>query len=303
MSLIAIFISLALEKLIPDIDAFRKITWFGRFSDWLCAQLDHFPQLRGAPALLLVILLPVLGIGLIQLFLDDLLLLLGYLFGIAVLTYCLGPRNPLYAVNNYLDAVDENFTETANAALDVALDGNIPDDEDLPETLVNTLLIQTHERILGVLFWFIVLGPIGAVLYRLTVVQAGRERQYPRLDNPQFSATAMQLHELLAWIPCRLTAISYAIMGSFTHALQAWQSRPETQQPEVEAIAVDAAMDVTTEPASHQLLRRVGLGSLQYDHNIPAEIFSVREAFGLCSRSVIAWLTLFAMLTLAGWIL
>ena len=300
MSLIAILLSLALEKFLPGIDTARNISWFAQFSDWLRQHLNKYPWLRETPALLLTILLPVIGIAVAQTLFDDILRFLGFLFGIAVLTYCLGPRNPLYTANHFLDATDQDDSEAAKAALEALLQDEAPAQNAEPyETMVTTLLVQTHERITGVLFWFIVLGPIGAVLYRLAMEQDLRERLFPHADDPGFASAAYKLHGLLAWIPSRLTALGYAVIGSFTHALQAWQGEPGDEDKTADDEITDTVPII---PESHRLLRRVGLGALQFEDGTPADIQSVRETFGLCSRSIIAWLTVLALLTLAGWI-
>lgn len=296
MSLLIILISLALERLLPPLERFRGLDWFEHYGLWVRQRLTNHPHLRAIPALLIIVLVPVIIVGAAQTLFADILSILGFVFGILVLSYCLGPRNTLYVAHQYQEALEHGHEEKAQEALAILLHEGIPEDESAcAEALVETVLVQTHERLLAILFWFVVLGPMGALLYLLTANQAQRERQNPDADNLEFSTAAAKLHDLLAWIPCHLTSLSYAVMGSFVHALQAWESTPTTPAE------TTADHTVASIPDSHGLLLRVGLGALQFDDHPPQDTGAVRETFALCLRSTIAWLTILALLTLAGW--
>lgn len=310
MSLLTILISLALERLLPPLEHLRGLDWFSQYTDWIRRRLGGHPRWQGIPALLITVLLPVIAVGVLQSLFADILDVLVFLFGIIVLSFCLGPRNPLYVAHKYQDALEHGDTDEAQTSLEFLLPDGIPEDEAVrAEALVETVLIQNHERLLAILFWFVVLGPMGAVLYLLAAYQAQHARRNPDPDILEFSAAAAKLHDLLAWIPCRLTALSYAVMGSFVHALQAWEISEapgvdeaefeETKLEEIEAAAKTHTVPII--PDSHGLLLRVGLGALQFDDEPPKDTSTVRETFALCLRSVIAWLTILALLTLAGW--
>ena len=306
MSLLAILISLALEKLLPIIDGWRHWSWFGPFSQGVRNQLNKHPHLRGIPTILLILVLPMAGVGVVQLLLNDILALLGFIFSFIVLTYCLGPKDPHRLVHKYLDAVEAGDI-TAEETLEEILQQTPPEDPTERTTaLVNTILIQTHERLFAVLFWFIVLGPIGAVLYRLTLEQS-YQLQTNQDEDTEFRAAVDNLHYLLAWIPSHLAILSYAVMGSFVHALHAWKKKAE---PAAEAKAettgeenVEAAISTSTsQPEHYRLLQRIGLGALQFETKLVHNHNAVRETLGLCGRSLIAWVTVLALLTLAGWV-
>ena len=88
-------------------------------------------------------------------------------------------------------------------------------------TVLGALFIQSHERLFGVLLWFFVLGPAGAVLYRLA-------SRLPRIlhDSADGSAamhTSDALHGLLAWLPARATVVLYGLAGSLDDALETWR--------------------------------------------------------------------------------
>ena len=75
------------------------------------------------------------------------------------------------------------------------------------------------------LFWFfLLLGPFGAVLQRLSsILDLLWGHRYERFA--EFGWAAARFDDLLGWIPARITALSYALMGSFEDALHCWRRR------------------------------------------------------------------------------
>jgi len=148
-----------------------------------------------------------------------------------------------------------------------------------------------------VIFWFILLGPVGAWTYRVTdlirrraVFNALREEQPG--DAPLVEATGM-LHGWLAWIPARLTAIGFAMAGSFDGALSAWRN-------------ADEAPPDTSHEQSERLLARVGTGALalrEIDAETAADrgIRGATAANGLVYRLLFIWAAVIAAMTLYGW--
>jgi membrane protein required for beta-lactamase induction len=298
MSLLAILISLILKKLLPAMGNLRSLAWVERYQNGIRTGLASHEKWRGIPSLLLIVLIPVIGVAIIQYLLNDLLVFFSFVFSIIVLTYCLGPKDRHQLVHQYLDAEESGDTENAETTLQEIFSGTSfsapPEDKPSRERkLIECVLIQTHEQVLAILFWFVILGPMGALLYRLTVelLQAEPLTDAAEPNDTEFRAAVTRLHYLLAWLPSHLTALSYAVMGSFVHALHAWQ-------------------DSTPEPTSHvpqssQLLVRIGMASLQLNnHPLQDETQqrnAIRETLGLCARSLVAWITILALMTLTGW--
>lgn len=332
MSLLAILISLALEKLAPVINRLRSLAWFTDYQQWIHARLANQPKWQGIPSLLLIVLLPVIGIAIIQHYLNDLLPLFSFAFSVIALIYCLGPQDEHRRVNDYLDAIeDENRSDKDSTQTDLSeilqaggiASNHTTESETADETsrinqLIYAVLSITHDRMLAILFWFVVLGPMGAVLYRLTLTlsqnalpattgdnaDAQIDSQIDNSDN--FNDAVKRLHHLLGWIPSHLTALSYAVMGSFVHALQAWKDRrkedtatsPDNDQQE-RRNTFEGTLESTS--TNRDLLLRIGIAALQFNTNPPQDNNAVRETLGLCGRSLIAWITVLAIMTLAGW--
>jgi membrane protein required for beta-lactamase induction len=310
MSLLVILISLILEKLLPPMHGLRSLAWINAYHQWMCARMAGHTKWQGIPCLLIIVALPLAGIAALQYLLNDLLVFFSFVFSILVLTYCLGPKDKRQLAHEYLHAEESGNTDNANDILQELVScttpGPLPDDKFArARALTECILIQTHEQLLAILFWFVILGPMGAVLYRLIVElqQAGQHSCKTCVDetniekseasDSEFHAAVSRLHYLLAWIPSRLTALSYAVMGSFVHALHAWQGVPLENG------------DTSNSPKSHRLLLRIGRASLQFDNHPPQDDAqhndAIRETLSLCGRSLVAWVTVLAIMTLAGW--
>ena len=112
--------------------------------------------------------------------------------------------------------------------------------------------MQANNRIFGVMFWFMVLGPAGAWLYRVSDLLRRRAafeaaRQGVPAHGGDLGSVLTDLHGALAWMPARLAALSYALAGSFEDAVGNWK------------VAVDSAGAGLLDRAEG-LLARVGKG-------------------------------------------
>ena len=97
--------------------------------------------------------------------------------------------------------------------------------QDVARLAIERGLADAYRQVFGVLFWFMVLqGPVGAVLYRAAVLLAGTNgkalspapmsvRRSGRFSV--FGEPARQLLRWVDWIPVRLTALSFAVVGDF----------------------------------------------------------------------------------------
>lgn len=296
MTLIAIIIALVAERMLSQLREWREHHWYARYLGWLDEHLKVQWLFGSAVGLLLLLALPVFLVGVFQAALQGgILTLLGMLFAALVLVFTLGPRDLGEAVHSLLDARangDEEAAEAVRADLEHLPLGVQGVDRD-QNTLMG-VLIGGHERLLAVLLWFYLLGPVGAVLYRLAAT-------LPRLLEARDAAPAVQelaqrIHAVLAWLPQRLTALVYTLAGSTDDALSEWRNTPK-----------NAEMDW----AAHGwlLLSRVGCGAISMEEDGDGERplrldfdEALTEALALVRRALIISLAVLALLTIGGWL-
>jgi len=293
MSLLVILLGIAIDKFAESVENIRKFDWFIRYSDWSRQQLERWSLHNDTVILLIILLIPALITAFVYQRLDNLLSLLGFLFSVAVFVFCIGPRDIHNRANKYVDALERGEESAADElAADILEDEPRPEEESALIRKINeTLLIATNNNILGIVFWFVILGPIGAVIYRLNQVLLKPQNHSPapqNAENGTFLQSAQLLFCILNWIPSHLTAITYGITGSFVDAIHQWK--------------IHRSYDNLDSNAANNMLIDTGFGAIQIEaENKVFDGQTIHDVLGLCRRTIIVWITIIALLTLAGW--
>lgn len=293
MSLIAILLSLFAESYWRRLERWRRYDWLDRYVDAMLPWLDRVKIPHG-PVTVLAIMLPIgFVVWLLEAMLAGVWGGFAYLFDIAILIFCVGPKDLNWQVQQYLHAI-ERGDEEASKELVCEILGEDAYDENAPmqvaEGLREMLLTQIVDRILGVFFWFVLLGPIGAVLFRAAQLL----EQYGATQPGVFAAAAQRLYQIVYWLPARLCVIGYALAGNFVDTMSYWNSMADLWERE-----------------SRDLLIVSGVGALRQDMRGTADQWAqgeeiaigVSHTLALVKRTVIIWLVVLALLTLAGWLL
>ena len=149
--------------------------------------------------------------------------------------------------------------------------------ESMPEAAAGHLMLRARTRLFAPVFWFVLLGPLGAVGYRLAVLaRAFGECQ----DNagPGYCGGATRLVGWLDWLPDRLMALALALAGHFGAAWRVW----------TQTIA---------EPPARRLaetgLAALGLPPAEAPRDLTAQ--AVADAHALLRRSLYVWLAVIAL--------
>jgi adenosylcobinamide-phosphate synthase len=176
--------------------------------------------------------------------------------------------------------------------------------------------------VFGVLFWFsalaaLGLGPLGAVFYRMT---EHLSRSWSRKGlvggsqvSPQLQQAARQAWTVIDWLPARLTALSFAVVGSFEEAIEGWRFHAQRFPNDNDGVILAATSGaINVRLGGEALKRREGISvtrddgeEIDLDVDSEAtpgrepEIGHLRSVVGLVWRSVVVWLLLLALLSLA----
>jgi len=296
MILITLVLALLAERFLGQYHYLRSYDWFNRYVSAVRARLGATAFWDGPVGVIATLAVPLFAVGLMQALLHGVLLsLLGLVFGVVVLLYCLGPRDLDAEAEAYCAAVEAGDAARAQSSASELLGYDAPPDPWTRSRVVtDAVLAQCNERLFAVLFWYALLGPLGAVLFRLAVMLPDSLRPADA-EGAGYIAAARRLHEILAWLPARLVALSYALSGSFEDAMHGWN---DYQQEHAEQL-VDANSAVLT---------RTGAGALRLDAEGPApdeqsaeaHVVMVKSALGLMWRTLIIWLGVLLLLSLAG---
>lgn len=90
---------------------------------------------------------------------------------------------------------------------------------------VERALVTSHRSVFGVFFWFLMpVGPACAIMYRLAEYLARAWNEPAHMKNEVFGQFAQRAFDVIDWIPVRLTAIAFAIVGNFEDAIYCWRN-------------------------------------------------------------------------------
>ena len=260
----------------------RQFGWYHR---WL-GVLD-FAEGGGRVALALI--LPVLACAVIAHFLQGRVLALAALaFAVLILFYSFGPRE----LESDLEAVlhnDDPATRLVTAQNLRSVPDGAPRAFTAPE-LVEAAVMASLRRRFGVLFWFFLLGPAGALGYRLAWVTT-------ETGDPRTRHAARRFTRALDWIPAHLMVLAMALVSNFdavASTWRAWHGQPghsmENLNPDFLAAVARSGVDADIE---------AGDGATTDTHDPLIELADARR---LMLRVLIVWLAVVALIVLAGWI-
>ncbi len=300
MKLLALLIGLIVERLATQLFHLRRLRWLDRLFDFGFRQSERFanwPPVIPVAILATVLVLPVF---IVMLSLGDTLFGFPYLIlAIIVLFFSLGPKDIGEDVDEYCRAIEAGDEDRINSMAKALIEKDAPADPlDRIHMVEASVCVQANNRLFAVIFWFVLLGPLGAWTYRVTDLIRRRAvfnatREEGDATSPDSVEAAQSLHGWLAWIPARLTAIGYAMAGSFEGALSAWRNPDETRA-------------LHPDEQSESLLARVGIGALALDeidgeNNSDRGVRGATAANGLVFRLLFIWAAVIAAMTLYGW--
>lgn len=193
----------------------RHWHWFKRYEEWLSVHINHWPA---ALVLFCNLLLPVTLVGIVNYFLNGMLYgIPQFIFGVIVILYCLGPENVW--VQTYRCLHDLNKENPAAVVEKVQVFFGTPAAEHsqaFHKKFVHAIFVAAHQRIFAVLFWFVILGPMGAVLYRIIGF-------YKTQSISNLQSIAIRIGSWMDWISIRLFTFLFALAGHFTRVFAYWQ--------------------------------------------------------------------------------
>ena len=212
--------ALALDGWLGEPRRLHPLIGFGQLAQALERRLYANSRARGGLAVALLFT----PFTLLALLIDT--LPWGSVFAVAVLYLAVGWKSLGEHARRVRDALlaDDLPTARQRVGFMVSRDTAALDYECVARATVESVLENGNDAIFGAIFWFVLAGAPGVVLYRLAntldAMWGYRNERYLH-----FGWAAARLDDLLNFVPARLTALSYALVGHFTRALRCWRSQ------------------------------------------------------------------------------
>src|SRR6267378_3562649 len=223
MGVIAIIAALLIEQWRPLGDRKSVNAALGAWAGWLEQSFNGGERRHGTIAWLVAVLPAAAGGAVLHALFYALHPLLALAFNIAALYVTLGFRQFSHHFTAIQLAIKSGEIERARLLLDEwrGASGVVRTREEVIRLAIEEALLASHRHVFGVLLWYVLLpGPSGAILYRLAAFLAAR---WQGLGS--FGRFAQQAFHVLDWPAVRLTAASFAVVGDFEDAVYCWRTQ------------------------------------------------------------------------------
>lgn len=296
---LALCAGVALDVALGEPRRHHPLVLFGRLAERLEARFNAHGggwRSHGVSAWCLAVLpLTVLTWGLVQ------LPLLGGALEILALYAALGLRSLHEHALPVLDALRRGDLPAARAGVArvVSRDTSALDEHGVARAATESVLENGSDAVFAALFWFAVAGAPGVVLYRLgNTLDAMWGYRTERFER--FGWAAARIDDALNYVPARLTALTYALLGQTRRALACWRRQaPQWDSPNAGPVMAAGAGALGVELGGAavyhgEVHQRPALGE-----GAPADAESIAGALSLLRRGVALWLV---VVLLGGWL-
>lgn len=226
MTLALLAAALLLDRLLGEPRRWHPLVGFGNLAGRIEARLNSSGATRGAG--LLAWALAVLPLSLCVLLLSH-LPYLGWLIELLVLYLAIGLRSlseHAQAVSHALHAEDLPVARERVGFM-VSRQTDQLDETGVARATTESVLENGSDAVFAALFWFVLLGGFGAVLYRLAnTLDAMWGYRNARFER--FGWAAARIDDVLNYIPARLVALTYALCGNLRSGLSCWRNQAAT---------------------------------------------------------------------------
>ncbi len=328
MSFLAVLLALIVEQARPLAPANAVHGLLRAWARTVSRNLDAGRRQHGWVAWTVAVVLPALAAFAVHLLLWQVQPVLAFLWNVAVLYVTLGFRqfsHHFTAIRDALDVGDETEARQLLAQWQAVDASELPRSEIVRHVIEHSVL-SAHRHVFGVLGWYSVLaafglGPAGAVLYRssefVTRYWGYKSRRAGEGVSPALLNAARQTWGLIDYLPARMTALAFAVVGSFEDAIDSWRHYAqglalpgETALAEGnEGVVLAATAGAVNVRLGGSMLRAARSEGVEPESDEPRATLStpgrepepghLRSIVGLVWRSVVLWMVLLALLTLA----
>lgn len=250
MKLLVILLCLLSERFLIHAVFSQRFNWFGEYASTLTSYVKNYDFFKNPWLMMGALIFPILApIAIVYgLFSDVLFGFSGLVISIIIFLYCLGPQNAFYPISN------SNIAETN-------------------KTQVENYFFLVNRQLFSVIFWYIIMGPIVTLAYRLITLCRTIDAISPQ---------ANKLTDLLEWIPARITVLFFLLVGNFQRGF-----------------VLFTKLLLSGPDSNSQILGGCGLQAAKTQES---DEVSLVVAENLVEQAVIVFMVLIALCTLVAWL-
>ncbi len=302
MSFISILFALLFEQARPLAQINPVHNTVRAWVRWVLRNFDAGKPHHGWLAWSLSVLLPALAVCTIHwLLVWSIGWVAAVVWNVAILYATLGFRQFSHHFTEIRDALQTGDEDQARQLLAqwMRIDASTLARSEIVRLVIEHSVLSAHRHVFGVFAWYSLLaafglGPAGAVLYRVgEYVAAHTARQTLPTSQPVSLAVqtnASKAWKAIDWVPARITALSFAFVGSFEEAVDSWRKYASSFPDDNDGIVLAATAGAVNV--------KLGLKNLEGAGQTPQPVH-LRAVVGLVWRTVVMWMVFLALLSLA----
>ena len=229
---------------------------------------------------------------------------IGFSLEVIILYFAIGLSSlKQHAQGILAPLMERQFVQARHAlSMIVSRDTQQMDEEGICRATTESVLENGNDAVFAAIFWFVIAGAPGVVIFRLTnTLDAMWGYKNERYNS--FGFFVAKFDDILNFIPARLTALTYALMGNWKNAMQCWSDQGSLwESPNAGTVmaAGAGALDVQLGGADQyhgEYKERPDLGC---GKKARPEI--IQQACDMLDRSTILWVIVVALLSLPAWL-
>lgn len=291
MTLLVIILVFIAQRFVGLGETFNRITWVEEYLKAMQSAFKRTAIWNHWFGIILIVLPILIVCGIMQWLLHGWILgIVRFFFDFFVLWFCLDAyqlRQKLAGYFSSLQQADlagtelqsEKFIRQNQRPLQSGLTG-------LARAITCEIFLRADEKLFGILFWFILLGPVGALGFFL-VITIRDLAAAPNSNFVELLLPANKIFGVLNWLPVRALGMSYALTGQFVSAFNYTLKNFTMGVEQTTLFAIEA-----------------GFAGLNMEHHdvIHADAEENQNALALVDRTFYLWIVLVAIFTLGGWL-
>ncbi|MGE0483269.1 MAG: hypothetical protein AB7Q81_03925 [Gammaproteobacteria bacterium] len=284
-----ILAGVALEFVVGGVAAWRTMRWSFEWLAWVERVCGGWEAWRGVVAVATIVGVPVVAVLLVSVLLHDLAPLLGHAFALVVFVLMLGPEDLAAEVACHRQLLDGTLTDVRrpqylHEADAIDLGAHRGDAEfDAGRAELAALALAAMRAWYLPVFWFLVVGPVGAVASRLV----SNLRRAEGLDDEAVGVLA-NLHEAIEYVPVRMTVLALGLAGTLVPVLDSTREVGFLRWGHGRELLARAALAATDYGRVHEVI-----GS-------EPRLYRLNQMLALLRRVLVVWLLVSAVFALAA---
>lgn len=306
MSLFALIAALLLEQFHPLSSRKYLFRWLSNYVNFFQYHFNAGEYKHGQIAWLLAVLPLLFGVVILYVLLHRAHPIFSWAFNVLVLYLTMGFRQFSHYFTDIHQALRTDRLDDARRLLSIwrGVYAHELSAEEVARVAIEEALLASHRNVFAVIVWFVLFGAIGlggaagALLYRLGQFLYKQWAVRDENELGKFGGFARQAFYVLEWLPVRITALTFAIVGNFEDTVYCWRTQA-ANWPDKEAGIVLAS-------GAGSLGVRLGMvipqGGLPLDRaelgvGDDADTDFMQSTIGLVWRSVVFMIIMLLLLT------